>query len=1040
MEQIIKKYLAELAKEKGGSETQFRTCFHNFLNEITREKFRDLGISIKQEEKQKDIETKVDGIPDFTVYKKIDESNKTLVGYIECKKPNANLEKEIHSIQISKYEKAKENIILTDYYRFILLQGNKVKFDINIKDGLASTDFETLLIGFLKYDYPHIKDKNTLVRKLAQQSFYYSSELCKYSEDEDNKEESFYRKFNKFYKQYKMFMNYMYTKPDFCDIYSQSLVYGLMLARLDTNKDLNENDLRYLDNIPSEYDLLYEFLNQAYEPRDLPIILKRALISIGKNINLIDTKAIREEFSKENEGKQHIAIFLYEDFLQEYDELKDTQNRKDGGVYYTPVEATNFITRGVNELIKTKFNMPRGYLAENVKVLDFACGTGTFLHSVFEEMLIKKNLDDFDKETIKNKIVKDIYGLELLFVPYIISHTMLTRFLKEHGIILEKKERLGIYLANTLDIKLSSSDQDNDPDLFALQKEYEKAMEIKNKDEILAIIGNPPYSNGKSKAMKSLIDKLLEDYKIGLNETKINLDDLYIKFIRFAEWKMENQKQGVIGIITNNSYLDGNTHRIMRKHLLETFDEIYIINLHGNNRKSKKDENIFGVQVGISIIFLVKLPPKKTKEKIVKYFSVVDDKLTTSSQKLDFLDNTKFEKVNWKTLKPIEPYYWFIKMNISIHLQKKYNKFWKLTDIFENCRSGLKSERDSIIIHYNKENLDKVINDFINLNEKEIAIKYQVEDTRDWKVSYAKDDLITSKGKDFYRWISYRPFDERISYITGKSKGFFGTPGTINNNFEKENKGLCFPKNIDEEDVEDFSEVFITTSSIDIHATSGQTYVAPLYLYDDSNSEKQFEEKKEPNFKAKFGTFLKTLNFEPTPENILEYIYAVLYSPIYRKKYVNLLKKYEPSIPFTTDKNIFEKYAKLGKRLKELHLLKKDALEHSNISIKVDGKTGNGFTIEKIKHDDNKTLTIYSIDNKEISFKGITKDIYEFKIGSRKPIEDYLNYRAGKKGKFRYKFPIMLDDIKKIINMSIAIGETIKIMSKLEKLDESYLE
>jgi predicted helicase len=224
-----------------------------------------------------------------------------------------------------------------------------------------------------------------------------------------------------------------------------------MLARLDANNDLDEEKLNYLQDIPDEYKLLKEFLSQAYISYDLPKPLRHTLINIGKNINMIDVEAIQKEFIKTSEGKQHIAIFLYEGFLQEYDKLKETQNRKESGVYYTPVEATNFITRGVKELIKTRFNMPRGYLAEQVKVLDFACGTGTFLHSVFEEML-KDNKDDLDRETIKNKIVKDIYGHEILFVPYIILHTMLTNFLKGHGIIFKEKERLGIYLANTLDI------------------------------------------------------------------------------------------------------------------------------------------------------------------------------------------------------------------------------------------------------------------------------------------------------------------------------------------------------------------------------------------------------------------------------------------------------------------------------------------------------------------------------------------------------------------------------------------------------------
>jgi predicted helicase len=486
---------------------------------------------------------------------------------------------------------------------------------------------------------------------------------------------------------------------------------------------------------------------------------------------------------------------------------------------------------------------------------------------------------------------------------------------------------------------------------------------------------------------------------------------------------MENQKQGIVGIITNNSYLDGDTHRIMRKHLLETFDEIYIVNLHGNTRRKETDKNIFDIMVGVSIIFLVKLP-KPAKNKVVKYFSTLDNNIITRSEKLDFLDNTKFKKVNWEKIEPTEPNYWFIEKDFS--LQKRYGKFWKITNIFENYNSGIQTKRDEFAIQYNKKQIENIVDDFKDMSIEKIRVKYNIEDGTNWTAKEAQKSLETVNfDKKFIRQIQYRLFDYRFTFFHSK-KGFLARPRyDTMKHLKKENTGICFTRNIDK----DFSDVFITTNPIDLHVISGQNYVAPLYLYhDDSGAFANAE--KIPNFTANFSKNLKTLNFRLNPEKILAYIYAVLHSPIYRKKYIEFLKIDFPAIPFTTDKSIFEKHAKLGQRLIDLHLLKDKPKDNS---IKVNGDVGNRFTIDKIVYE-NEMLYLHTINNKRIIFEGITKAIYDFEIGSYKPIEKWLKYRK--------KDNILLGskDLQYIKEIAIAIKQTIKIMSEIEELGESYLE
>ncbi|MCL2596482.1 MAG: N-6 DNA methylase [Paludibacter sp.] len=1015
----VQTYLACLSARPDGEEIEYRTPFETLFNSLSLPFMQKT--SIIQEDRRSGIE--IDGMPDFFVWNDADTTFKSLIGFIECKKPAFNLEKLIDSEQIKKYSKTCENIIITNYHRFILLQKGKQIHDLELSSNpIVIQHFTNLLQDFYGYIYPYICTKKTLVSSLAAQSFYYSVALRQYVENKENETDGFYRKFNATFNEYQTSFNYYYGLADFCDIYSQSLVYGLLLARLNSQKDFDEKDLRYIDAIPLEYKLLREFLSQAYESGYLPTSIKIALTNIGKNVNLVNTDAIQTEFNKANNGKQNIAVYLYEDFLQQYDNLRNTEKRKSGGVYYTPQEATDFITRSVDDIIKTQFHFQKGYLSENIKVLDFACGTGTFLHSIFEIMLSEKT-DELQKSLIKQKIVNDIYGFELLFTPYIIAHTFLTLYLKDKGIFLENN-RLGIYLTNTLDIaKHTVTDF-----LPTLKNEHEKATQIKDQENILAIVGNPPYFNGKSFAKKGIIDKELEKYKTGLNERKINLDDDYIKFIRFAEWKITQNKMGIVGIITNNSYLDGVTHRQMRKHLYETFDEIYIVNLHGNTRKKEQDKNIFDIMVGVSIVFFVK-HKNPAKKKIVKYFSTLENNLIKRQQKLDFLANNKLSDLKWKKLKPEHTeFFWFTDKDLS--LGKEYNKFWKITDIFAHYNSGIETKKDEFTIQYTKKKIETIVEDFEKIPFYEVKSKYNLKDGH-WTTKSAYKSLKeVSFDKKFIRQLQYRPFDNRWSYIH-EIAGFLARPRyQTNKYFEHANIGLCFTRNLDKDY---YSDILISDKPIDAHVTSGQNYIAPLYIYNGGHGYAEIDfdgHKRYANFTQNFiKKYLEKINFEPTPEEILAYIYAVLHSKIYREKYLEFLKTDFPAVPLTTDKEIFYKYAKLGQKLIDLHLLENLS---DDVEIKVSSIPEKDFVVEKIIHDNNK-LFLHTKQDKTVVFEGITSEVYNFEIGSYKPIEKWLKYRI------KDKIELTVHDLKHLQKMIISIKNTILLMNKIEGLGEEYL-
>jgi hypothetical protein len=1025
----VKTYLDFMDANPGGEEIQYRTPLENLINAI---KLPYRNFSIIQEDHHSGIE--VAGTPDFFVYEDDHTLLKRLVGFIECKKPAYQLEKLIDSEQIKKYSRTCENMILTNYRRFILLQQSQIIKDIILaNDTNAILDFQNLFLDFYQHEYPYINTKKKLAKTLAFQSFYYSVALREFIADPENSEDSFFIKFNGLFSEYQKSINYHYELPDFCDIYSQSLVYGLMLARIDTGKNLDEHDLEYLRLIPGDYKLLIEFLSQAYESRNLPPSIKLALINIGKNINLINIEAINQELARADGSKQSIAVYLYEDFLSHYDKLRGTENRKEGGVYYTPYEATDFIVRSVHDILIHKFNIGSGFSSKNVKTLDFACGTGTFLHSIME-VLLPKDMDDLARQLRKEKIMNDIYGFEIKFTPYIISHTLLTRFLAGKKILFEKNERLGVYLTNTLDISQHSISAL----LPRLKQEHDKSMMIKSSEDILAIVGNPPYFGGRSKANSDIIDGYVGDYKKNLDgETNLQpLDDLYIKFIRFAEWKIEKSGEGVIGIITNNSFLDGPIHRQMRKCLYETFDEIYILNLHGNTWKKEGDKNIFDILLGVSIIFFVKYKTS-LQNKNIFYYSTIENDLISRKQKLDFLENTNFRQVPWFALNPPETKnYWFVKKDLSE--TDTYNSFIKITDIFNKYCSGIEGRRDSFCIKYSLSELDKLKEELANNNIQSIRDKYGVTDSRDWSLDNAMEDI-----KNSYNPVklTYRPFDYRYTSLSKLSHRFIGYSFyDVMQHFDnKENIGISFVRQFS--DAKPYTNILVSQYPIERrtnYSFQGGAFIAPLYVYGENlDGEHPGEITKAPNFTRSFiENYLKSLKWKPEPEDVLAYIYAVLHSKIYREKYIVFLKTDFPAVPMTKNKNIFTQYAKLGTELIELHLLKNLP---SDTSIKVSlGDVKGDFCIDKLTYANCKIHLSVSPVNKSshgglITFENVTPDIFNFEIGSRKPIDLWI------KNRIKDRVSIKLEDLQHIKNTIIAIKQTISVMDEIELLGDEYL-
>ncbi|EAL9958560.1 DNA methyltransferase, partial [Campylobacter coli] len=684
---IFKKYTSEIQaifEGKNYNEHSFRTCFENLLNELKPKEVKIIH-EPKSEKGQGSIR------PDFKTYKLIDKEKELsynhLVGFIECKNLDVDLNLHLKGKQLSKYLQISPNIIFTNYKRFILFSFEKVVFDIDLLDDKLDLKeenisiFRNLLKAYFDDNSTTIKSKQELVKVLSTQSFYLSNAL-KISFDESDANSSFKRFFRKTKDTFKNIEKIDLKDEEFCDILAQAIVYGIFVSYIENDDyDLEKIPIEnFISFLPSTFRTLSEFVYFAIPSFSLPQDIKYTLENIKKTLSLIDKIALCKIL---NQDLESVSIYLYEDFLKAYDDLRATQKRKEGGVFYTPKSIVDMIVSSLDELLKTKLNKNKGFNDQGVKVLDFATGTGSFLASVFEK-IISKESEVFKNEAIKNKFLKDIYGFELSFVPYIVARLKLGQILRKNGFVNFSDADFQIFLNNTLDLE-KIANFDMFMPLENLDTEWKKARDIKHSQDLLVILGNPPY-NAKSKNKGEDILELLQAYKQGLNETKINLDDDYIKFMRFAQWKLLEQnkkdlfeeKKGLLGFITNNSFISGKTHRKMRESLYKSFDEIYILNLHGSDKDAKNDENVFDIKVGVCISLFVKYKDEPSNGAKVFYYSTGDNNIFSRKEKFALLDDVRQKGLNaikWEELSLDEPYFWFIKKEFE---NEEYEIFWAL--------------------------------------------------------------------------------------------------------------------------------------------------------------------------------------------------------------------------------------------------------------------------------------------------------------------------------------------------------------------------
>jgi predicted helicase len=609
---------------------------------------------------------------------------------------------------------------------------------------------------------------------------------------------------------------------------------------------------------------------------------------------------------------------------------------------------------------------------------------------------------------------------------YAMAHLKLDLLLTETGYKPTTNQRFRVYLTNSLE----EHHQDTGT-LFAnwLSTEANEANYIKRDTPVMCVIGNPPYAISSTNK-NEWIQKLIADYKKDLNERKINLDDDYIKFIRYGQYCIDKNESGILAYISNNSFIDGITHRQMRKNLLESFDKIYILDLHGNAKKKEvcsdgsADQNVFDIMQGVSINIFVKTGKKKKTELGQVFHSNLQGK---REFKYETLNANSIKSLEWKQLEYTQPNLFFVpKIFDEI---KQYEKGFKLDKLFINYSSGIHTGKDHLVIDIDKNELEKRILDVkSNPDENYIRNKYDLIDTSGWSLDRFKS---TENKIENYVKLKFRVFDDR--WIIYENKALKRDRGNLMKHFfKKDNLGLVSIKRSRSQDLWKYIFVsnLMTTEPTTITALDNN-FLFPLYLYPENTAQQTIGLKAEriPNLNAEIVKqiadkqgFTFTNEKEATkdtfaPIDILDYIYAVLHSPTYREKYKEFLKIDFPRVPYPKDKETFWQLVKLGGEIRQIHLLESPTVDRYITQYPEDGNN----IVTKPKYQDGK---VYINDTQY--FDNLPQVAWEFCIGGYQPAQKWLKDRKGRKLEF--------DDILHYQKIIVALTETDRLMNEIDKI------
>jgi len=1045
------------------------TTEHSFRGDLQRLVEDATGYKVINEQKRIDC-----GAPDLALYKNnvpyaYFEAKDLEVGDLDGRKKNKE--------QFDRYKASLNTIVFTDYLDFHLYEDGSLISKVElayIDKGHIRLNEEAVprfisMLEHLKMLKPQeISSPVKLSKIMASKARMLADAIEKVLANDTFQTGGFWNKLRAF----KEVLNNDLNEKTFADLYAQTIAYGLFAARLHDDTPENFTRQEAANLIPKSNPFLRQIFQQlaGYDINDSIAWIVDDLVNIFAVTNV---KKLRKNFGKEMERRDPM-IHFYEDFLSEY----DPATKKKFGVYYTPQPVVEFIVRAVDDILKTEFNLPDGLADKSkvevsikrmeegkdvetitmeprhrVQILDPATGTGTFLAEVVRRIKEQQQPGIWPKY-VDEHLLPRIHGFELMMAPYTIAHLkldMLINWWGDQKLAKDHDDRVQIYLTNSLSQAALSNKY-----LLAemIAREANEANNIKHNTPVMVMVGNPPYSVSSSNKDKWILG-LLDDYKKNLKEKNIQpLSDDYIKFIRLGQYYIERTGEGILAYISNNSFLDGIIHRQMRRELLRCFDDIFILDLHGNNRKKEtapdgsKDENVFDIMQGVSINIFVKKKNSSDKPAIVHHCDVFG----LRKDKEKFLTDNSISSIKWQIVQTLEPNLFFVPKDFSA--REEYDRGFKVDDLMKVSGSGIQFRKDNLLVHFSEQEVETMLQDMQSLSANELTEKYDFNETKDWSIKDKRPFFRLDKENILP--VNYRPFDTRYTYyplerinqiiVRGDSR-----QGLMRNMLQGKDKyniellvkrGFPFP----DKSAVGFVSGLISERRLWTNAgMQGSEIVYPLYLYPEAILGEEQEKKPnlDENIWRKIENWVKyKQEFKPltskeqagelgfdaepeephflAPEDIFDYIYGVLHSPLYREKYKEFLKVDFPRIPYPKNAEEFEHYKSCGHQLRELHLM--HSVPKSEVTFDVIGSN----KVESIRpipnFDDGYSYSIYINDTQY--FAPVPTEAWEMYIGGYQPAQKWLKDRKGRE--------LSTEEIEHYEKIITVLVETKRIMDKID--------
>lgn len=986
------------------------------------------------------------GAPDYIISR---ISDNTPVFFIEAKDINdSDLEgRKQHKSQFNRYKESLDHIIFTDYLDFHFYENGEFKNSIRIANvaggkivGIVS-NFDNF-VETIKHFANSVPQKIVSAGKLASimaSKARLLAETIKRVLDNENDYTSIQLKGQ--YDAFKRVLIHDITHESFADVYAQTIAYGMFAARMHdkTPEDFSRQEAATL--IPKTNPFLRQIF-QSIAGYDLDERIAWIVDDLALSFAATDMSKILKGYGSNNRHSDPM-IHFYEDFLASY----NPKLRKSKGVWYTPSAVVSFIIKSVDEILKRDFDLPNGLadyseiehevINENynpkvkcskrtklekyhrVQILDPAVGTGTFLAEAINCIYNKfSNMQGMWQGYVEKHLLPRLNGFEILMAPYAIAHLKLDWILNSTGYTHTIDRRIRIYLTNSLE-----EHHKDIGTLFSmwLSQEANEASRIKRDTPVMVILGNPPY-NGSSTNNGLWITNLMKSYKNepgGKDHLKERnpkwLNDDYVKFIRMAQYFIEQNGEGILAYINPHGFLDNPTFRGMRWELLRVFDSIYTIDLHGNSKKKEtapdasKDENVFDIMQGVSINFFIKTGKKK-KNTLGRLFHY--DLYGKRESKYSFLYNNNITTVPYTELKPQTPMYFFVPKDFG--LEKEYNKGFAINELFKVSSMGITTAFDEFNICNSEEVVRERISYLINTSTSELLSTPILSKSNEQWINAAKTDVGLHFDISKIQRITYRPFEEKWIYFTGKTSGLIARPRV------KASSHLLLGKNISlcviRVNRDNKNAVFIAKHLIDKTLLSSKDNVTffPLYLYRQKDwttngleKSPNFDNDVVQNIELKVGKKVK-------PIELFDYIYGTLHMPSYIQKYQDFLKDDFPRVQYPKNIDEFTRISEIGKRLRELHTMENSPSWAIEVGYPIMGSN----IVENVEYKDHRVYI-----NEAQYFDNISESAFNYYIGGYQPAQKWLKDRKGRELSF--------EDIRHYQEIVYSLSETSKIISQL---------